>query len=243
MASSDKIVLYDLLSRDPCRSWSLNPWKTRLLLNYKGIPYSTQWLQYPDITPTLKPFVPPNEPGALAPYTIPAVRLPDGQHIMDSFAIALHLEKLYPSPSLQVDSPCVSKVTELIAKIMTALRPVYIPAEPRELLTPPSAEFFTRSREERVGMPLPEFEKSEQGGENAWKAAEPHLKELAAMYREDGNGPFLLGKDVAYADFVVVAWVKMFDRLGKLEHVTRWGGDEFATLYVSSQKWLQRDDH
>lgn len=49
-----KVTLYDLPSKNPCRTWSLNPWKTRLLLNYKEIEYDTEWIEYPDIAPKFK---------------------------------------------------------------------------------------------------------------------------------------------------------------------------------------------
>lgn len=49
-----KVTLYDLPSKDPCRTWSLNPWKTRLILNYKEIEYDTEWTEYPDVAPKFK---------------------------------------------------------------------------------------------------------------------------------------------------------------------------------------------
>lgn len=54
MANSEQVVLYDLPSREPCKCWSLNPWKTRLLLNFKGIDYMTEWTEYPDLQPKLE---------------------------------------------------------------------------------------------------------------------------------------------------------------------------------------------
>ncbi|KAK5457229.1 hypothetical protein LTS15_005010 [Exophiala xenobiotica] len=47
---SDEVILYDLPSKQG-KSWSLNPWKTRLVLNYKSIPYKTEWTEYPDLKP------------------------------------------------------------------------------------------------------------------------------------------------------------------------------------------------
>jgi len=76
--ASDQIVLFDLASRPPRSTWSLNPWKSnsparldhrqepvqdeltrsyhvaRLLLNYKGLNYRTEWLEYPEIAPRLR---------------------------------------------------------------------------------------------------------------------------------------------------------------------------------------------
>jgi len=48
------IILYDLPSKDPCGCWSLNPWKTRMALNYKGVDYNTEWVEYPDIASKFK---------------------------------------------------------------------------------------------------------------------------------------------------------------------------------------------
>lgn len=68
--ASEQIVLFDLASRPPRSTWSLNPWKSdtppldqntqadkltaRLLLNYKGLNYRTEWLEYPEIQPRLQ---------------------------------------------------------------------------------------------------------------------------------------------------------------------------------------------
>lgn len=47
------LVLYDIPSlKGTCMSH--NVWKARLVLNYKQIPYRTEWLQHPQIEPTLK---------------------------------------------------------------------------------------------------------------------------------------------------------------------------------------------
>jgi hypothetical protein len=65
------VTLYDIPGRDNRGGWSLNPWKSkvgfypelhcthskktaRLALNFKGIEYDTEWLEYPNIAPVLK---------------------------------------------------------------------------------------------------------------------------------------------------------------------------------------------
>lgn len=212
------------------------------MLNYKSLPYTTHWLEYPEIAPFLSQLVPPNEPPANAPYTVPAARFPDGGYLMNSVAISQRLNKDYPDPPLHLDTPYHKKVIELLSKFTEELEAVYIPAVPRELLNPPSAEYFYRTRQEMVGAPLPDFEKSDKGGENAWKAAEPHIRELAGLYRENSGGPFVLGKDVSYVDFVLVAWLKLFDCIGKLEDLKRWGGEELLILYDASRQWLEREE-
>lgn len=205
-----EIILYDIPSRDPRRSWSPNPWKSslhthsdsmsestdqcsaaRLVLNLKGIPYKTEWLEYPDIAPTFKSFgITPNEQPSTA-YTCPAIRTSD-KYVMDSKKIVDVLEESHPSPSLHLDSPILKKVEELISQCFTPLSPINLPRVPRFLLNPRSAEYFERTRGASFGMPLSQLEK-EKGGESAWKAAEPKWKELATLLKAEG-GPFFMGK-------------------------------------------------
>ena len=73
---ANEIVLYDLPSKGEPHCFSFNAWKGRLfaehcivcydnadklsidqarsVLNYKKIPYTTEWVEYPDLEPTLK---------------------------------------------------------------------------------------------------------------------------------------------------------------------------------------------
>lgn len=63
---------------------------------------------------------------------------------------------------------------------------------PSNLLNPPSKEYFERTREARLGMSLEQLAK-ESGGEEAWLAAVPGLKELGALIKGNG-GPFVMGE-------------------------------------------------
>lgn len=208
-----QVILYDIPSKDPRHCWSLNPWKSalltlpitafkdldntdqlwtaRLLLNLKGIPYKTEWLEYPDIAPTFKSFgIPPNEPPATA-YTSPTIRIAD-KYVMDSRKIADVLEQEHPFPSLHLDSPILKKVEELASQCVAPLGPVFMPRIPRTVVNPASAEYFERTRAARFGMPLSQLEK-EKGGESAWKAVEPKWMELGNLLKAEG-GPFFMGK-------------------------------------------------
>jgi len=59
-------------------------------------------------------------------------------------------------------------------------------------LNPSSKEYFERTRHERLGKPLAQIAQ-ESGGEEAWMAAIPELKELGALLKAEG-GPFVMGK-------------------------------------------------
>lgn len=162
----------------------------RLVLNVKGIPYKTEWLEYPDLAPTFKSFgLSPNEPPASA-YASPTIRVSD-KYVMDSRKIVDVLEMEHPSPSLHLDSPILKSVEELAPECITLLGPAFMPLVPG-VLNPPSVEYFERTRATRFGMTLAQLEK-ERGGESAWKAAEPKWKELGALLKAEG-GPFFMGK-------------------------------------------------
>lgn len=44
MASDSQYVLYDIPTKDPVRCWSWNVWKSRFVLNFKGLDYVTEWV-------------------------------------------------------------------------------------------------------------------------------------------------------------------------------------------------------
>jgi glutathione S-transferase len=182
------------------------------------------------------------DPNAMVPFTIPAVDLADGTCLQDSLPIAKELEKLHPRPSLHLDSPYLSKLTALIPQAQAPLAPVFAPNVAR-LLNPSSEEYFRRTREKRFGMELDAFEKSEKGGAAAWAGAEPALKQIAELLKEDSSGPFFMGSTPSYADFMLVGFMKMFDRIGQLDGILKVDQKAFGSVWKASQEWLKRDDH
>jgi len=235
-----KITLFDLPCKGRCACWSLNPWKTRLALNYKNIDYETFWVEYPNVAPTLKDHLSPNQ-GPAKPYTIPSVRFSSGDYIMESKAIVTRLERDHPSPSLHLDSPVLKQVEQMLPKILEPLRAIWMPVVPN-ILNEPSREYFERTRAETLGKSLQEYAKTD-GGEEAWVEALPGLKELGELIKKEG-GPFVMGDTPSYADFVIVGMIHFFkvvdediyNRVVKAE-------PEFGKLYDACKQWLDRDDH
>ena len=160
---------------------------------------------------------------------------------MESRKIANTLEPLYPTPSLHLDSPVLARVEKLLPHVVESFRPLFMPLVPKVFLNPRSEEYFIASREKSLGKSLDEWAKgADQGLENA----KPHIKELAQVLKENSEGPFFLGKEVSYADFPVVAWLRMFERLGVVDKI--WsleGGQDLKKLYEASAKWLERDSY
>jgi len=107
----------------------------RLVLNYKQISYTTCWIEYPDIALTLRTKgLPPNSPSTSPwQYTLPAIRLANGENIMESLAIIQSLELHYPESSLHLDSAYLSRVNTIFDNIQTVLSPMYLTSVPRRL--------------------------------------------------------------------------------------------------------------
>ena len=162
---------------------------------------------------------------------------------MDSSNIADELEKRYPSPSLHLDSSYNTKVMTLLPKALGPLIGDLIPYVPDKLLNAESSEYFHRTRTERFGMPLSQYAK-EKGGEGAWEAAAPALKELGQVLREESGGPYFMGSTPSYADFRVVGALQWIKRLGDGRYERIVGYDTaFGKIFDACGKWSERDDY
>ncbi|KAK5993090.1 Glutathione S-transferase-like ustS-like protein [Cladobotryum mycophilum] len=243
--SAEQIILFDLPSKPPNSSWSLNPWKTRMLLNFKGLDYKTEWLEFPEIRPTLESRVPPNDPGAYKEFTVPTVRLPDGNYVQDSRKIASVIEQKYPDPPVHLDAPCLAKLEALIVPVTLPLRPIMWGRIPDSLLNKPSYDHFFVHRPPVVGMPLDQYER-EEGGEKAYAASEPALRQVTELLNENQDGPFFLGNQPSYTDFVWAGFLIFIRRIGEdfYEEVLRRTGDPdaHARLLKAVEPWTKKND-
>jgi glutathione S-transferase len=164
---------------------------------------------------------------------------------MDSLEIARELERLHPEPSIHIDSPYMQRTADLLKDAFGGLRPIVLPRVPVMLLNPRSAEYFERTRAEIFSMPLSELEKSDQAGENGWKKAEVGFEGIKAMLEENNDGPYVLGKEVTFADFILAGLWTMLERVDRDGDVfgRTIGFDEsFRRHYEACKGWLERDD-
>lgn len=241
-AAQDKIILFDLASKDGNRCWSLNPWKARFVLNFKGLDYQTEFVEYPD----LKPRLAPHFDTPLDAYTSPTIRYTDGRYIMDSKVIAQTIDKDHPEPPLHLDSPYLTKLEEILPNLMPALSGNYVPFIPKRLLNDASLPHWYSTREAKFGMKLDELERS-QGGEPGWSKAEPLLRQVTDALKENPYGPFFAGKTVSYADFVWAGFLIFWRRIGddKFSEVLKRTGDPAAheALLKAVEPWSERDNH
>ncbi|TFK67428.1 hypothetical protein BDN72DRAFT_822391 [Pluteus cervinus] len=103
------ITFYDLTSRLRTKAWSPNTWKTRYTLNYKRLPYTTEWVQMESIAAVYKQTgaEPTQHKRDGTPiYTLPVIFDPNtNRAISDSLQITNYLDKQYPDTPPLIQLP------------------------------------------------------------------------------------------------------------------------------------------
>ncbi|KAK7963602.1 hypothetical protein PG996_008703 [Apiospora saccharicola] len=218
---ANQITMFDLPSQGRCACWSLNPWKTRMNLNFKGVDYKTEWLEYPDIKPRFEKHfqLPEGKPN----YTIPTVILPGGTYLEDSLAIAKKLEELYPEPALAgIETPAYDRLAkDLLPGILGDLRPIYFSLLPERVLNQASYEYWQTTRAVAMGLGKRPDELTDADRDEAWaKLAESgKLKQVTALLAvNEDKGPLFEGKEVSFVDFAWAGFLIFWKRIGEAEY-------------------------
>lgn len=271
MSAEPSIVFYDIASAPPLRTFAANPWKTRLALNYKGLNYRTQWVQMPDITAMReKLHVPANRtlPDGTAYHTLPVIQDTEmGKILGDTFEIALFLDEAYPNmPSLfrrhtvGLTAAFNARIDGIFTKY--AILCSQMPFDP-SVAAAVGAMFAKRAESMNVTMKLGSEQREQKMAE-----FEADLGELSKSYRHTGGttdyfwrqggtdkaqsqrappgrevgGPFLDGTEPVYADFIVCAWLKMFEAAMLEEdwkRVRSWQGGFWGQIVDALGKWSE----
>jgi glutathione S-transferase len=219
----------------------------RLILNYKKIPYTTIWIEYPDIAPAFSSKgIPPNDPSSVPwEYTAPAIRLPNGEYLMESSAIAARLDAIYPEPALPMKTPDPAIVTGIFERLLTPLKSILLIGV-HDILNPRSQDYFRQDREQKFVESLDQWRRERkqlEEDDGVAKAVKPQIDTLVAMLQESESGPWLMGSVVSYADLVIVAWLRFYEELSVLETVLSVDSGALRGLYEAASLLLKRCDH
>ncbi|KAE8378017.1 hypothetical protein BDV26DRAFT_198927 [Aspergillus bertholletiae] len=236
---SSPLVFYDIAPRPPVEKncYAPNPWKARLALNFKGVPYSTSWVALPDVAkvrsslnvPACRKFADGTDF-----FTLPIIQDPTTSALVgDSFDIAVYLQKTYPDSGAGDLFP--PQTIDYVFSHPTILIPL---SECRDSGFPEYAKFnmnvdaaFTAHVQLALqGMPFDpataetsQAEFVRRAGVTGWDdfalvgEARQKVKDsfretlggLGQLFARDPSGPFLLGTRVSYADLIVGAWLRM----------------------------------
>jgi glutathione S-transferase len=272
---SHPLIFYDIALRPPVTQHNLspNPWKTRLTLNYLGLPYKTTWVPLLDISKTrlglhvsaVRQFADGTDF-----YTLPILTDPTtGTTTGDSFDITMYLDKTYPSPRGSLFPPIQLGFTMPPEKILVPL------TEPRSAEAPykayadfnvhvdaafsahvglttqnfpfdPAVEAECQAEFVRRAAPYVTswegfFIKGE-AREAVFKSFEEVLGRLAEDFQ--GGGPFVRGRQVCYADFIIGGWLRMLWRSlprEEWERVRGWQGGLWGRLHDALEAYADTE--
>ncbi|TFK45007.1 hypothetical protein BDQ12DRAFT_673949 [Crucibulum laeve] len=202
------ITFYDIPSQLPQKAWSPNTWKARYCLNYKGIPYRTEWIEFPDIEAKCSSLgIPPtSHKFGKDHYTLPAIHDPTtGISLADSIAIAEYLDTTYPDTPIVFPSGTAALQYAFLDAYLPTLRPFWRFSLPvlADKLNPPSAEYFIRTRSAMWGKSIRDVLPSGEERVEEWKKAKESVGIVDGWLKKNGEGPFIMGATPCFADFFV----------------------------------------
>lgn len=166
---------------------------------------------------------------------------------MDSLKIAIHLDKVFPSPPLFPSGDASYALFIAVSKIMSLLEPGFRPfiiPKVADHLDPRGQKYFHETRSAALGKPLSEVRPTDKDIiDSLWKTVETESVTLIRMLNgmEGKVGPFFEGNKPGYADLFLacqLAFIERFDKnlFGKFLGL---GDGEIAALYHACLPWLE----
>jgi glutathione S-transferase len=269
-APSKPISFYDIAFKAPREETNSapNPWKTRLALNSKALPYTTTWVPLPDVekvrrslqVPACRKFGDGSDY-----YTLPVITDPNtNEAVGDSFGIAVYLQKTYPNSGLDLfpdqkldyvftpDQASPIPITDVrggehdeYAKFNMNVDEVFtahvVLGVQGMLLDEAGEQVFV----ERAGVDS--FDAFACVGEQRKQilvSFENNLEGLANVFKKDESGPFVLGTKASYADLIVGGWLRMASRTLKSSEwnaLRGWHGGVFGQLHDALDRYAHTD--
>ncbi|TFK22710.1 hypothetical protein FA15DRAFT_671246 [Coprinopsis marcescibilis] len=234
-STSKMITFYDIPSSPPKRAWSPNTWKTRLTLNYKGLAYKTEWLEYPEITPFYKVHgIAPTQIYADGSHyhSLPVIKDEDEStgevtYIADSLEIAKYLDGKYPTtPKVVLDEDGTlghfwdsqkAFPDELGPKVIYPFCHVAFKATVR-ILSPDSAAHFKVARAKGLSALDPankistidEVQLSQEEVKQAWQNLKANLGALGEKWlggKDSKEVDWVSGDRISFADLALGAFL------------------------------------
>ncbi|TFK67434.1 hypothetical protein BDN72DRAFT_798951 [Pluteus cervinus] len=247
------IIFYDIPSTLPGNVWSPNTWKARYALNYKKIPYKTEWVEYPDIASTcIRIGAPPTttwKKDGSPYYTAPFIFDPNtNRAISDSIVIAQYLDEQYPDtlPLFRFPgSPIGLNLGVVQAGFVDAFRAIALAnswqftlPRTRAILNPVSEVYFRRTREETFGKRLEDVVPKKETGDwdREWEKVKKDFEAADKWFRQHAapnSGEWVLGDTLSFADLSIAGyliWIRilMGEDSQYWKDITSWSGGRWG---------------
>ncbi|KAH6888786.1 hypothetical protein BKA70DRAFT_1460725 [Coprinopsis sp. MPI-PUGE-AT-0042] len=251
------ITFYDIPSTLPSSAWSPSTWTTRLSLNYKALPYKTEWIEFPDIAefcrkkgvaPTLSPF---KQRRGSPYYSLPAIIDNSSTPpiaLAESLEIANYLDKAYPRsrrlvpPGEEAEALQRKFAARFTALVFPPIAAIFFP-KVLDILNPASRAHFSSQRARQVYTKTPLEEITVNNEIRVGQGQEARMWEefrwaWNTLYEEfyAKEGLWLMGDEISFADFIVVAYLTCFCLLFREDSrqwldLRGWNGGRWGRMY------------
>ncbi|KAG8730110.1 hypothetical protein FRC10_003066 [Ceratobasidium sp. 414] len=238
--NDNPIIFWDIAGADG-QYWAPNPYKTRLTLNYKGLPYRVKYIKFEEVELTMKAMGIAPTSKTFPYYTLPMITDPSSDpngeptHVSESFKIAMYLDEKYPAPKypavLPIETRSLQKlfVESYFPTIISHMFPLIAP-HIFKLIDKTSGEYLYLSRGgEATFAPLSDADAAQRLAEVGEKL------DTFAQALELNGGPWVMGDTVTFADFVVGCilyfWHEVDGDEGKIwKEVAGWQNGKWAVI-------------
>ena len=225
----------------------------RFGLNYKKLPYTTTWLEFPEIEPTATQIgAPPTgrKPDGSPFYTTPIIHDPNtNKTLSNSIDIARYLDDTYPDTLVLPDGEASAQRAKHIEGVFFidvapyVLGIGFLPALQR--LNPASQPYFRATREAVTGASLEDLASPGPERDEKWRKAEEGFGKLAAAMEKAG-----LGEEgehtrrLEYAELVIGAYLVALQRTFGEESdewraIESWQGGRWKRLVDKLRPYMQ----
>ncbi|KAF8880524.1 hypothetical protein BD779DRAFT_1446175 [Infundibulicybe gibba] len=247
------ITFFDIPTTSTIPS-SPNTWKVRLVLNFKGLHFQTQWVPTTEIESVcISQGIPPTgtKPSGEPHYTLPAIIDHTSELVLsDSTPIIEYLERVYPSPHYDLfpkGSRAFHAMFEnfIATNILSYSSSLWIMGLYQTKL-PVDQVHFRKRMEERFGKPLEKIELSGPERERAYGEVESAFSSLAEFLDKNTEGDYIMGKRISFSDFALwsclislktispdEAWVKL----------ASWNGGRWVKYFQKCEEWMAVDHY
>lgn len=219
---------------------------------YKGLPFKTVWLEYPEIEPTMKKLgAEPSarkKPDGSPVYTVPVIHdTTTGKVVTDSFKIAEYLDDTYPEKPalfpLGARAP-VHMYHEFVGSLLEPIFPLLI-LPMCSKLSPTSDEYYHQLWKYLMGgVSVEEFYPPPGPKRDAaWAQIKANFSKIAAVVQKNGagKGPYFYGDTFSHADTLVVAflhWMRaILGQEPEWADFDKWDGGLWARLMEQTKEY------
>ncbi|RDB17692.1 Glutathione S-transferase-like protein ustS [Hypsizygus marmoreus] len=245
---TQELTLFDIPTAKGAETWSPDVWRVRMVLNYKRLPYKTEWVDMPDIgnvgqrigakTTIQKPgsktqemlwtcpmLIDPNHPNALGKSVV----LSGSQVIVEYLEDAYPERKVIPEGTAALHAAWSDFITQNIEEKIWTLVVTLCP----NILSERGKQYFVTTRETWWG-PLVELCPDR---EKAWAGVKEGLDKVAAALdsngEDDGANLRVVPGRETYADFVMLSlllWAGAIVQRDEWDTLRSWNGGRWGRI-------------